>query len=203
MKKLLIAVLLGLPLWAVAQNDWEVPDAISLEANANPNQKYLAGAVTEENGKVVFHKVISAPGKSAEEIYNMLLDFTTRMTKGGNQFETSRILLADPEIHSFAAFFEEWLVFKSSLIELDRTRLKFTLTISCKDGEADVRMQRISYYYDEERTPKRYTAEEWITDEECLNKKKDKLLPVSGKFRRKTIDRKDFIFNKFEELLNK
>ena len=35
-----------------------------------------------------------------------------------------------------------------------------------------------------------------------VNKKHTKLLPVSGKFRRKTIDRKDFIFNKFNTLLN-
>ena len=41
-----------------------------------------------------------------------------------------------------------------------------------------------------------------FTDEYALNKKKDKLLRISGKFRRKTIDRKDFIFNKFDNLLN-
>jgi colicin import membrane protein len=45
------------------------------------------------------------------------------------------------------------------------------------------------------------TAEEWITDKEAVNKKNTKLLPISGKFRRKTIDRKDFLFNKFESLL--
>jgi colicin import membrane protein len=45
-------------------------------------------------------------------------------------------------------------------------------------------------------------AEEWISDEYAVNKKRTKLYPISGKFRRKTIDRKDFIFNKFETLLN-
>ena len=165
MKKLLIAVLLSLPLGAVAQNDWEVPDAPTSEAvKENPDQKYLAGAVPMENGKVVFHKVISAPGKSAEEVYNILLDFTTRMTKGNNQFETSRIVLTEPEKHSFAAFFEEWLVFRSNAIMLDRTRLKFYLIIQCKDGEADVKLTRISYDYDVNRDPKHYSAEEWITD---------------------------------------
>jgi len=34
-----------------------------------------------------------------------------------------------------------------------------------------------------------------------VNKKGTKLLPITGKFRRKTIDRKDFLFNKFETLL--
>ncbi|MBQ8655913.1 MAG: DUF4468 domain-containing protein [Prevotella sp.] len=208
MKRVIALALISLPLAAMAQNDWEVPDEVvtapaETVVEVNPDQKYLAGAVTEENGKVVFRKVISAPGKSADEIYTKLLDYTTRMTKGKNQFETSRILLDNPQTHDIAAFFEEWLVFKSHALMLDRTRLKFTLIIRCTDGQADVCMQRISYLYDEERKPQNYTAEEWITDEESLNKKQDKLLPLSGKFRRKTIDRKDFIFEKFEEVLNK
>ena len=35
-----------------------------------------------------------------------------------------------------------------------------------------------------------------------VNKKHTKLYPISAKFRRKTIDRKDFIFNKFNDLIN-
>ena len=44
-------------------------------------------------------------------------------------------------------------------------------------------------------------AEEWITDEYGLKKNKDKLSRVSGKFRRKTIDRKDYLFGKMAALL--
>jgi colicin import membrane protein len=64
-------------------------------------------------------------------------------------------------------------------------------------------MTRINYLYEEERTPETYKAEEWITDEYGLTKKKNKLARVSGKFRRKTIDRKDYIFKRFETLLTK
>ena len=39
-------------------------------------------------------------------------------------------------------------------------------------------------------------ADDWITDKHALNKKKTKLYKGSGKFRRKTIDRKDNIFGK-------
>ena len=39
------------------------------------------------------------------------------------------------------------------------------------------------------------TAENWITDKYGLNKNKTKLSRMSGKFRKKTIDRKDEIFN--------
>jgi colicin import membrane protein len=63
-------------------------------------------------------------------------------------------------------------------------------------------MTRIYYLYDEERNATTYQAEEWITDRWGLNKKQNKLARVSGKFRRKTIDRKDYIFKKFETLLN-
>ena len=62
-------------------------------------------------------------------------------------------------------------------------------------------MLHIRYLYEEERAPQRLSAEEWITDKEAVNKKNTKLLPLSGKFRRKTIDRKDYLFNKFESLL--
>ena len=44
-------------------------------------------------------------------------------------------------------------------------------------------------------------AEEWITDENALNKAKTKLLKYSGKFRRKTIDRKDEIFENITNAL--
>ena len=63
-------------------------------------------------------------------------------------------------------------------------------------------MTRIYYLYEEERNPQTYKAEEWIDDKNALNKKQDKLLRVSAKFRRKTIDRKDYLFRKFDELLN-
>ena len=87
-------------------------------------------------------------------------------------------------------------------LSLDQTIFNYQLIAECSDGKADVRLTRITYDYDVERNPIRYAAEQWITDKDCVNKKHTKLLPLSGKFRRKTIDRKDFIFNKFNTLLN-
>lgn len=80
--------------------------------------------------------------------------------------------------------------------------MNYMLVADCEDGVAHVKMTRITYDYDLERDPIHYAAESWIIDKYCVNKKHTKLLPVSGKFRRKTIDRKDFIFNKFNTLLN-
>ena len=94
------------------------------------------------------------------------------------------------------------MVFKSVSLSLDQTKFNFRILVNCNDGKAEIKMTNIFYDYDVERKPIRYRAEEWITDKYAVNKKRTKLYPISGKFRRKTIDRKDFIFNKFETILN-
>jgi colicin import membrane protein len=171
------------------------------ETTVNPDQKYLAGAVPEVDGKVLFHTVVDAPGKSAAQVYAIVKGYLQKMTREKNQFEQSRIILDDSLNYEVAGTYQEWLVFKSTALVLDRTRLFYNLIVKCDDGKADITMTRIHYLYEEERNPQTLRAEEWITDKEGLNKKQTKLSRVSGKFRRKTIDRKDFLFNKFADLL--
>lgn len=194
----------ALPMAATAQNTWEMPEEEEVTektVKVNPDAKYLAGAVPTVDGKVVFSTTVNAPGKSANEIYGILRKYMLRMTKEKNQFETSSLSIQDSVNHMLAGVYQEWLVFKSSGLSLDRTRFKYTLIAQCEDGKADITISRISYLYEEERNPQKYTAEEWITDENALRKSKQKLLPISGKFRRKTIDRKDYLFNKMQSLL--
>ena len=203
MKKYLIALLLALPLAVSAQdNTWERIEVEPVEKE-NPDAKYLAeNAVPLVDGKVVFQTVIKAPGKSADQIYDILLKQLEKMVQEPNQIENSVVALQDRDKHELAAVFHEWLVFKNSALALDRTQFNFQLHVLCSDGQADVSMARMSYDYDLDRKPTHYTAEEWITDKYAVNKKHTKLYPISAKFRRKTIDRKDFIFKKFESLLN-
>ena len=203
MKKYLIAILLALPLAVSAQdNTWERIEVEPVEKE-NPDAKYLAeNAVPLVDGKVVFQTVIKAPGKSADQIYDILLKQLEKMVQEPNQIENSVVALQDRDKHELAAVFHEWLVFKNSALALDRTQFNFQLHVLCSDGQADVSMARMSYDYDLDRKPTHYTAEEWITDKYAINKKHTKLYPISAKFRRKTIDRKDFIFKKFESLLN-
>ena len=203
MKKLLIVIFMLMPMLATAQdNTWERIEQEPVEKE-NPDAKYLVkGIVPEVDGKVCFETNIKAPGKSAEEIYRILLQQMEKMVKEPNQIANSIVAVKDSVNHELGAVFHEWLVFKSVALSLDRTQMNFQLLVSCKDGEANVRMTRITYDYDTARTPQHYSAEEWITDKYAVNKKGTKLYPISGKFRRKTIDRKDFIFNKFESLLN-
>lgn len=199
MKRLFFALFMSLPMVVMAQdNTWE---RVETSANSfNPDQKYLAGAVPEVDGKVVFKTTVDAPGKSAQQVYDIVLDYMKKLVHEPNQFEQSRVVLEDKG-RQVGATLQEWLVFKSTALQLDRTRLLYNLIVDCADGKADVTMSRINYIYDEERDPQHYVAEEWITDKWGLNKKQTKLARVSGKFRRKTIDRKDFLFNKFAELL--
>lgn len=205
MKKLFIIMLGLIPISMWAQdNTWEINDEddVRQEENAKPQKdvKYLKGAVPEVNGMVVFSKHIEAPGKSAAQVYDIMLQYMERLTKATSQIQ-SQILTSDAAKHEIIGSYQEWLVFKKTALSLDRTRFYYALRAKCNDGSADIEMMRIRYLYEEERAPQRLSAEEWITDKEAVNKKNTKLLPISGKFRRKTIDRKDFLFNKFESLL--
>ncbi len=201
MRKLFFVIIMLVPLAVSAQdNTWE---KIEQEPVENPDAKYLnPDAIPVSDGKVCFKTIIEAPGKTADQIYHILLKQLTKMTKEANQLEYSRVALQDTVLHQLGAVFHEWLVFKSVSLSLDQTKFNFRILVNCTDGKAEIKMTNIFYDYDVERKPIRYRAEEWITDKYAVNKKRTKLYPISGKFRRKTIDRKDFIFNKFETILN-
>ena len=95
-----------------------------------------------------------------------------------------------------------WMVFKKKFLYLDQTRLRYQISVTTGQGAVNISITQISYLYNEEweenkptgTEGERYRAEEWITDEKALNKKGTKVLPMSGKFRRKTIDRMNEIF---------
>ena len=179
MKKLLFAAMMLMPLAATAQdNTWE-----QTEKKTADDTRYLVGAVPEVDGRVVFETTIQAPGKSASQIFTLLRDDMQKMTKEPNQIEQSRISFEDADKGEVVGTYQEWLVFKNT-------------------GEAKVKVSHIHYLYEEERDAMVYKAEEWITDRYGLNRKQNKLARVSGKFRRKTIDRIDYIFARFNKLLN-
>ena len=201
MRKLMIALLLALPMAISAQdNSWEKP---KVQAQQNTDQKYLAGAVPEVDGKVTFTTTISAPGKSSQQIYDIMQAQLTELAKGEEQYENSRIILEDTAKMMLVGNYEEELVFKRAALETDYTRMMYTLIVECSEGEAKVKMTRIRYLYEEERDPQNLIAEEWITDQYGLTKKQNKLARISGKFRRKTIDRKDYLFELFNNALTK
>ena len=194
---------MAMPLIASAQdNTWERIEQAQ-EVKDNPDAKYLVeNAVPVVDKYVCWQTTINAPGKSAKQIYDILYKQMEKMVNEPNQIANSTIALNDKENNEIGAVFHEWLVFKNSALSLDRTKFNFQLMVKCTDGKADVKMTHITYDYDLDRRPVHYVAEKWITDKYAVNKKHTKLYPLSAKFRRKTIDRKDFIFNKFNTLLN-
>ena len=69
--------------------------------------------------------------------------------------------------------------------------------MKCKGGQCQIQVKDIQYRYEEMHEVKGayLKAEDWITDEAACNKDKTKLLKEPGKFRRKTIQRIQEIFD--------
>ena len=91
---------------------------------------------------------------------------------------------------------EEYLVFKKAALVLERARIYYYLTITANEGSCTFNMSRITYWYDDEddKGGIKMIAEEWITDENAINKK-GKLKKFEGKFRNKTLELKDILVN--------
>lgn len=217
MKKLIAFALALVPMLGMAQsNVWEIPDqpqqqakvVKKKEAAPKVDPKYLAGAVPEVNGEVVFTLDKDVAGMSADSIYDKVYAVISEIVdegKGSGLQPQARIAAVNKAEHTIAARVKEWLVFTSNFISLDRTEFNYTLIARAKDGYVSVKMERISYAYEMNRKDAagmKEKAEDWITDKHALNKKQTKLSPLSGKFRRKTIDRKDNIFQRVCQALN-
>lgn len=221
MKKILFAIMMFLPLTGMAQNTWENPVTKTKQTkeqkaerralfdkkkNKTVDPKYLAGAVPEVDGKVVFTLDKDVPGMSASQIYDKVRTVMEDLVAQPNQLkEISKIALDDKASNTLGARISEWLVFRKSPLNLDQTVFNYSLIAKVSDGHLHLTMERIGYQYEMERTDTQgmeTKAEEWITDEMGLAKKGKKLSKYSGKFRRKTIDRKDNIFGSVCEALN-
>ncbi|MEG1400938.1 DUF4468 domain-containing protein [Bacteroides sp.] len=156
----------------------------------NDDSRYLVGAVPEVNGKVVFSKEFSIPGMSQQQIFERMQKWLAERLKANNNVD-SRVVYTDAEKGTIAGVGEEWLVFKSSALSLDRTLLNYQITIGCQPSKCLVEVEKIRYTY---REKEKYTAEEWITDKYALNKAQTKLVRGLAKWRKKTVDFADDIF---------
>lgn len=199
---------------ATTSNGWVVPTTTvkkaeekKVEKNAEgivlkEDPKYLAGAVTTNaDGKVEFCLDTDANGKSAAQIYDIVFQYMTELTQG-EQNINSRVALVNKDEHVIANVMDEWMVFNQSFISLDRTEAKYQLVANIQDNHLHLTMGRISYTYEEGRsTGFKEPAENVITDKYALNKKKNDLAKIYGKFRRLTIDRKDQIFSEMSALI--
>jgi len=200
------------PAFASAQNVWEQTEGpkqkeqkVKKKALFESKKKakdaaYLRGAVPEVDGKVEFDTIYTVPGKSKQQIYDYIHDYLLRQTTEEGQFDDlSKLVIEKPEEGTVAGRYSEWLVFKKSALVLDRTRFNYNIIALCSDGKLEIRIKNLSYDYEEESKTDHYTAEEWIADDVAVNKKNTKLYPISGKFRRKTVDRVKYTFRTIDK----
>ena len=191
---------------------WLIPTATKKEtpkpaaqvngAKLKEDPKYLEGAITfDEQGKIVFDTEIEVPGKSAAQLYNLVFDYMSGLTQD-KESKASRMALVNKDEHIIVNTMDEWLVFSNSFISLDRTECKYNLIAKITDGKVSLSINHINYIYEEGRqTGFKLPAEEVIIDKVALTKKKNDLARIFGKFRKKTIDRKDQIFNEIAALV--
>ena len=197
-KTILFATLLCLPLFLMAGKRDYMKDP-----------KYLLGAVPEVEGIVTFQKKFSVTEKNEQQIYDILLAYITDSIVGKAIHDKvrpyTRIISNEKENGTIVARIEEYMIFHKVFLNLDRTRFRYLLSANVSGQKVSLTITQISYYYNEDMEGKNgesYKAEEWITDKEAVNKAGTKLYPRSGKFRRKTVDRVQDIFEGFMDTLS-
>lgn len=188
-KHLLILALLCLPFALMAKEKRD-------------DTKYLAGAVPEENGIITFKKSFTVTDKSTDQIYDILLGYMRQemVGKAIHDKETgyTRIISEEKGENTIVARIEEYMTFTHVFLNLDRTRFRYQFIATVNGQKVNLKLTQVSYYYNEDMEGKNgqlIKGEEWITDALAINKKGTKLYPRSGKFRRKTVDRVEAIFD--------
>lgn len=181
---------------------------------ADMSEYAKAGAVPEVNGKVVFTKEISAPGKSKEELYTVLSSFAALRFSAGSargnwrepnffsNLDYAQVKEADKEAGRIVAQGAEEMIFSNKALSKDYTHVFYQFTAEAAAGKIMLTMNNIAFVYVGSQESERIPAEDWITDKEALNKK-GQLRRISGKFRVKTIDLFDELAKEIEELAKK
>lgn len=162
---------------------------VCIYAQEDESRYIIPNSVPVEDGKIVFTKNIKVD-LPKDKI--MLLWSEEQFINNKNK--QSRILLTDKEKGQIICQGLEYIEFKHTTLLLDRAKIKYRLLIDCFEGECKLKFKKISYKYDKFDNDKFVPAEEYITDEYALNRKKTKLSSLFGKFRVKTIDRADELF---------
>ena len=112
-----------------AQNEWERPDAAVGKQKETvktvtrkekvEDPRYMAGAVTENEGKVEWTCKINMPGKSSQQLYDLCLGYLQDFVKEEDQLPESNVTLVNKSQRVIVATLNEWLVFKSTFLSLD------------------------------------------------------------------------------------
>lgn len=169
--------------------------------HAQTDPKYMEGAVPLEDGKVVFDKTLQIPGTAQDAIFAKALNWANGRFVTDKDFQ-SRVLFSDSQTGQIACMGQQHLVFTDKALSLDRALITYQLTMTCTPGQCQMRVTAIRYLYNVGDKKEVIPAEEQITDEYTLTKKKDKLIKATGKFRIHTIDLVDELFADAAKAIN-
>lgn len=215
MKKIFIVLLaVALPLMMQAQREGLIARK-ALKGNVDMAAYTAKGAIPEVNGKVVFSDVIAAPGKTKEDIFNKVaqwagLRYESNSMMGDDyrdanffkNIEFSKVKGANRQSGKIECQGAEELIFSLKTLAKNYTQAFYQLDLIVSDGKVDFMLHALSFNVDQgDGEFLRMSAEEWITDAECLNKKGD-LKRVNGKFRIKTIDLVNELKKEISEVAN-
>ncbi len=149
------------------------------------SEKYMAGAVPEVDGKVVFIRELNVQDFSKEQIMKALTEWCNNTFIG----QSDRVLYTDAENGAIAAQGEDEMLIKIGLFP-SKVRVLYVLSIKCSDGKCTLSTSKIKYKNNpsSDNVDEVITAEEFITDKYALNKAKTKLFKGTGDYRSNTID---------------
>jgi hypothetical protein len=205
-------IVLALPLVADAQSKGlfsKKPMKMNKEMS-----EYMAGAVPEVEGKVVFSQNIAFAGKTKEQVFANLAQWASLRympdTEHGvwndkdyyKNLDNAKVKVANQQEGVIVCQADEEQVFSNRTLAKDYCRMNYELELKVEDNQVVATISTVSYVYNLSETPERIAAEDWITDKESISKK-GKLLRVSGKFRVKTIDLKDQLFAEITDVLSR
>ena len=111
--------------------------------------KYMQGGVPEVNGKVTWEKTYKVEGMPVDKVYEMALSYFSSLVKGEEQTEKSTLAVVDRIGHKIVARAQEWLVFSSKALSLDKTKMNYAVSVECSDGSCKVIITNISYHYED------------------------------------------------------
>lgn len=168
---------------------------------AQVDEKYLSpDAVPVIDGRVVFNRTVSVPGQSKDQIFATMLKWAGERFVPEEELQ-SRVLFSDSKTGQIACMGQEYLVFTQKALSLDRAIINYQMFAECLDGKCNLKVTAIRYNYNSGSQKEIIPAEEQITDEFTMTKKKDKLIRATGKFRIHTIDLVDELFAGAEKTL--
>lgn len=177
--------------------------ALSLmTAWAQVEARYDKGNITVINGRVIFQETI-ATTLNQDTAFERISQWAKQRFNKPNTI-VSKFIADDATNHNLNLTAEEYLVFTNRFFVLDRTRINYWAEIQCNEKGVTIKLTRINYWYEEERNGGiKFSAEEFITDENAFNKKGTKMLKDQGKFRKGTIDFFDRLVAEMTEVLTK